>query len=86
MTTKSIGYAYPTSPQARQFRHRNGCYVVSRRQPAICAEQAIAAFDTLEKAEAYADTLPYAYDRYSMRADRRLEQWHVADTSIGGAA
>lgn len=69
---KTVRYAYPTSQDAVRFGHGNtGCYIVYlhfrelNRRPAP-----IDAFLTFEEAEAYADTLPYKYSRYTMRLAR----------------
>lgn len=66
MKTKQISYAYPSSPDAQQFGFtKTGCYTVGIQkdsEPATTTK----AFQTYAEASAYADTLPGAFNRWSM--------------------
>jgi len=71
--TKSIGYAYPTSTTAERFKKPHGCYYVEIEKH---GKQTIpqASFNTVEEAEAHADTLdcPWSeqYKRWPLRGSR----------------
>ena len=67
MKTKSIGYSYPTSTNAKRFGFaRSGCYVVS-----LCVgdrSRDLAGFASLEDAELFAGKLAEPWDRFTYGA------------------
>lgn len=64
-TTKSVAYAYPSSPDAQRFRMPLGCYTVCT-QIGIKPPVAIAAFATMPAAGDAARALPFEWSRYSL--------------------
>jgi hypothetical protein len=71
MTTKSVSYAYPASPDATRFGFgKTGCYCVELHKGEE-APEAIQAFDCREKAEAYADALVHPWNAL-------YTQWHTS--------
>ncbi len=64
LITKSIGWSYPTSPNAKDLGfNKTGCYSVAVTPG---SPKALAGFKTLAEAKSYADTLPYGYDKFSL--------------------
>jgi hypothetical protein len=70
MKTKTVGYSYPSSPNACQFGFsKTGCYSIatirhdSGRQPPF----AVAAKATLAEAFEYANAMPEEYDVCSLK-------------------
>lgn len=65
--TKSIGWSYPSSPNADRFKFKAGCWTVSTTErngitgiPSLpCA---VAAFATRAEAEAHGRALPFPWD------------------------
>jgi hypothetical protein len=67
MKTKSIGYAYPTSPLAGKLgRKKAGCYYVSNTVGN--REFVLASFDTLGEASKYAEGVEGVWSRWSIPA------------------
>jgi hypothetical protein len=72
MTTKSVDYAYPTSPNACLFGYgASGCYVV-KIGPADYSRphEAVAGFADKQAAFDAADARPEPYDSYSLRTEQ----------------
>lgn len=70
MTTKSVSYAYPASPDAVRFKYgKTGCYTVDLHKGTNPPE-ALIAFDSREKAEAYAAALVHPWNAL-------YTQWHT---------
>lgn len=66
---KEIGYAYPSSPLATKSGHgATGCFRVT-------SPQGVKAFKDKENAIAYAESLPYPYNKYSMYRENPLVPW-----------
>lgn len=75
-TTKKIEWAYSTSTNAVQFGFsKTGCYTVELKEAVCVPAKAIAGFKTIQEAEDYANTLPYAWYRLTRRAatERRID-------------
>lgn len=65
ITTKEVGYAYPSSPHACQAGFaKQGCYTIVLYRG--CASTLERGFKTLGEAFDYAETLPYSYSKYSL--------------------
>lgn len=91
MTTKSVSYAYPTSPAAvRAGRGATGCYLVeiitdngARRLPGFSA------WNDKADALAYAESLPEPWNWFSLREDGATdccEAWLKAQQAASNAA
>jgi hypothetical protein len=65
VTTKQIGWSYPTSPNATKFKFPKGCYTVALASGANPPNH-IKGFTTLQEASAYAETMPQPYSRFSL--------------------
>lgn len=63
--TKRVEWSYSTSPNANYFHKPDGCWTVElvEHEPEIKPGVALWAFDTLEEARRYADTLTEPWDR-----------------------
>lgn len=63
---KSIGWSYPTSPNAQTFGYNStGCYTVNLGVPGKPA-RAIKAFTSWDAAKACADMMPNDWSRFTM--------------------
>lgn len=78
MQTKSIAYAYPSSPNAAKLGfNKTGCYTVEVLDAKTRASQSLAGFATFDEAEVWADGLKQPFDRWSMTVPRSLAKGSV---------
>lgn len=91
--TKTISYAYPTSPNAVRFGFgKMGCFYVAKieRTKNGFTEYAPKGFASYAEAFAFAETLPDEYDFYSVNvyhaktrfvnASSEVKEFHLGET------
>lgn len=74
MIYKSVGFAYPTSIDAKRFnRYKTGCWVVELRKAGEGGES-ISAFDTKQEAIAFAEKMDQAWCPFYLCAEAALQK------------
>ena len=66
MRQKIIGYAYETSSTAKKLNAPKGCFYVASKKHPMSNETDHVKFDTFTEAMTFAESLPEAFNKYSM--------------------